>query len=171
MIKNDKQLKITSDWLREFEDAFAKLKADTNVNPLAKEMQLNAINSDIGKFQKEIREYENLKGGNTISLHIPELGLCYEALIKGRIAKGWSQAELAAKVGLKEQQIQRYEATNYSTASLPRIDEIVYALGINISLYVIGLSKHRFSIPQEYADKIGDLQKTANQKKVLLSLN
>src|ERR1019366_3162994 len=55
------------------------------------------------------------------------------ALIRARIALGMSQKELAEKMGLKEQQIQRYEATEYSAASLTRIREVGEALGIRIS--------------------------------------
>ena len=51
-----------------------------------------------------------------------------ETLIKARIARGMSQRELAERIGLKEQQIQRYEATNYSSASLSRIRAVVSGL-------------------------------------------
>ena len=49
-------------------------------------------------------------------------------LIKARIARGLSQKDLADRIGLKEQQIQRYEATDYASASLTRIKEFVSAL-------------------------------------------
>jgi transcriptional regulator with XRE-family HTH domain len=54
-------------------------------------------------------------------------------LIKARIARGFSQKELADKLGLKEQQIQRYEASDYETASFARLKEIVSALEINVN--------------------------------------
>ena len=44
---------------------------------------------------------------------------------------GFSQKDLAQRLGLKEQQIQRYEATGYASASLARIQEIIEALGVN----------------------------------------
>ena len=50
-------------------------------------------------------------------------------LIKARIAQGLSQKDLAERLGLQEQQIQRYEATDYASASLTRIKEVVSALG------------------------------------------
>ena len=49
-------------------------------------------------------------------------------LIKARIARGLSQKDLADRIGLKEQQIQRYEATDYASASLARIKKVVSAL-------------------------------------------
>ena len=51
-------------------------------------------------------------------------------LIKARIAQGLSQKDLAERLGLQEQQIQRYEATDYASASLTRIREVVSALGV-----------------------------------------
>jgi len=50
-----------------------------------------------------------------------------------RIAAGLSQKELAAKLGLKPQQIQRYEAGNYQGAtSLGRVNPILRALGVKL---------------------------------------
>ena len=54
-------------------------------------------------------------------------------LIQARIAAGLSQEELAAKLGLKPQQIQRYEAGNYQGAtSLGRVNPILRALGVKL---------------------------------------
>lgn len=55
-----------------------------------------------------------------------------EGLIKARIASGLSQRELADRLGLKEQQIQRYEADRYGSASLQRVQEIAQAIGVRI---------------------------------------
>jgi HTH-type transcriptional regulator / antitoxin HipB len=38
-------------------------------------------------------------------------------LIKARIAAGLTQKDLADKIGVREQQIQRYEANHYNSAS------------------------------------------------------
>ena len=71
-----------------------------------------------------MREYESLKAGG---FELDELNVFAELatfLIKARIARGLSQRELADRIGLKEQQIQygeRYEATDYASASLARL--------------------------------------------------
>ena len=49
-----------------------------------------------------------------------------------RIAAGLSQEELAVKLGLKPQQIQRYEATEYQAASFERVQEIMRVLGVRL---------------------------------------
>src|SRR6266568_2484196 len=45
--------------------------------------------------------------------------------------------ELAERLGLKEQQIQRYEATEYASASFERLKEIIAALGIKVQEHVL----------------------------------
>ncbi len=53
-------------------------------------------------------------------------------LIVARIAKGLSQRELAWRLGVKEQQIQRYEADRYSTISLKNYGRIAALLGVRL---------------------------------------
>jgi transcriptional regulator with XRE-family HTH domain len=43
-----------------------------------------------------------------------------------------TQKELAEIIGIQEQQIQRYEANHYSSASFDRLQEIATALNIEI---------------------------------------
>jgi transcriptional regulator with XRE-family HTH domain len=47
------------------------------------------------------------------------------ALIRSRIAAGLSQKDLGERLGMKEQQIQRYEATDYSGASFSTLSAVV----------------------------------------------
>jgi transcriptional regulator with XRE-family HTH domain len=105
-----------------------------------------------------------------------------QGLIKARIARGLSQKDLAEKVGLAEQQIQRYEADEYATASFERLKEIISALNIKVkeeifltsssfnesqlfkNLAQLGISKEfilQKLMPQQLANKlqnIGNLQ-------------
>ncbi len=53
-------------------------------------------------------------------------------MIRARIASGLSQRGLADRLGLKEQQIQRYEASDYASASFARIKRVVSALGMEL---------------------------------------
>lgn len=54
-------------------------------------------------------------------------------LIVARIAKGYSQRDLAWRLGLKEQQIQRYEAERYGQISLKNYERIASLLGVRLS--------------------------------------
>lgn len=53
-------------------------------------------------------------------------------LIVARIAKGFSQKDLAWRLGVKEQQVQRYEADRYSTISLKNYRRIAILLGVRL---------------------------------------
>ena len=55
-----------------------------------------------------------------------------EGLIKARIAAGLSQKDLGERLNLKEQQIQRYEADRYASASFQRMQEVAKAIGVGI---------------------------------------
>ena len=76
-----------------------------------------------------MREYESLKAGGFQLDGLNVVSDLSILLIKARIAQGLSQKELAERIGVKEQQVQRYEATDYASASLTRIREVASALG------------------------------------------
>jgi HTH-type transcriptional regulator/antitoxin HigA len=83
----------------------------------------NEINSLVGAYEAaKDGDYSALKrrAGNDPGL----------SLIVGRIARGLTQKELARKLGLKEQQIQRYEADRYNTISIANFQKVASVLGV-----------------------------------------
>ena len=78
-------------------------------------------------------EYESLKAGEFQLDSLKVVADLPSILIKAWIAQGLSQKGLAERIGLKEQQIQRYEATDYASANLARIKEVASAFGVEIS--------------------------------------
>jgi ribosome-binding protein aMBF1 (putative translation factor) len=84
-------------------------------------------------LRSEVGEFEALHTGRVPSVQFSSLEGLSQALIAARIAAGLTQRELAERLDMKEQQIQRYEATDYASASLARIAEIADALGIQIN--------------------------------------
>jgi len=133
MIKNERQYRISKAQAAKFAHALkglARAKKRPGVDPLWVELQEGALNSQLSELEHELREYEALQSGAAPPLSIGSLAELPEALIKARIAGGLSQAGLAARLGLKEQQIQRYEAHGYVGANLERLQEVMNALGI-----------------------------------------
>ena len=55
-----------------------------------------------------------------------------KTLIRARIASGMTQEGLAHRLGVKTQQIQRYEATEYESASFARVLKVVQAFGLRM---------------------------------------
>ena len=136
MIKNERQYRITKTQADRFSQTLDSLvrrsrESTEGTHPLIAKAQENAIRSQLEDLEGQLREYESLKAGN---FELDDLHVVAElptALIKARIAQGLSQKDLAERLKLKEQQIQRYEATDYASASLNRIKEVVNALGID----------------------------------------
>ena len=102
---------------------------DKNIHPLIAKAQEDAIESQLEDLRIELREYESIKAGGFQRDGLDVVADLPVVLIKARIAQGLSQKDLANRIGLKEQQIQRYEATDYASASLARIQEVAGALG------------------------------------------
>ena len=127
MIKNERQYRITKAQAAKFSDALNSLRqrpADEGLHPLISKAQEESLSSQLSDLENELHEYESLKAGD---FQMDSLGVVADLpsiLIKARIAQGLSQRDLAEKVGLKEQQIQRYEATDYASANLARIKEV-----------------------------------------------
>ena len=94
---------------------------------------MDALSSQLADLESELSEYESLKAGEFQLDSLKVVADLPSILIKARIAQGLSQKELAERIGLKEQQIQRYEATDYASANLARIKEVVSAFGVEIN--------------------------------------
>ena len=137
MIKNERQYKITKAQAARFSNALKNLRqrpnADNSLHPLIAKAQEDAISSQLADLESELREYESLKAGEFRLDSLRVVADLPSILIKARIAQGLSQKDLAERIGLKEQQIQRYEATDYATANLARIKEVVSAFGVEIN--------------------------------------
>lgn len=85
-------------------------------------------------IQATLESYEKAKMGDYADF-IKRAGNDIGALlIVGRIIKGFSQKDLARRVGLKEQQVQRYEADRYRSITLSGYRRIAQALGIQLKV-------------------------------------
>ena len=136
MIKNERQYKIIRAQAARFSNALESLRlrpAENSWHPLIAKVQEDAISSQLSDLESELREYESLKAGRFQWDSLSVVADLPSILIKARIARGLSQKDLAERIGLKEQQIQRYEATDYATANLARIKEVVNAFGVEFN--------------------------------------
>lgn len=140
MIANERQSRITKRELRNFEGAVATLLAEGNDaipdDALFRQMQLDAMRSQIDDLRAEVREYEALKAGERPIQIVDAFDRLPQALIAARIAAGMTQTDLAKRLGLHVQQVQRYEASGYASASMQRVGEVVRALGVGVRIDV-----------------------------------
>lgn len=141
MIANERQYRITKRELRNFEGAVSTLLAqgdDTHPDDaLFRQLQLDAMRSQIDDLRVEVSEYEALKAGEHPVRTVDAFDRLPQALIAARIAAGLTQADLAKRLCVHVQQVQRYEASGYASASLQRVNEIVLALEIGVRIDVM----------------------------------
>jgi HTH-type transcriptional regulator / antitoxin HipB len=144
MIQNEHQYKVTQTKLRELEQSLIDLDINSgNLSERLLQAEKKGLQILTDRLYSEIVEYDNLKQQRT-PIQICSLDELAIGLIKARISTGMTQKELAAKIGVQEQQIQRYEENQYASASLTRLTEIARALEIifaNPVEFQMGLSR------------------------------
>jgi HTH-type transcriptional regulator/antitoxin HigA len=134
MIKNEKQYGVTKNNLKKFQDAIKViLESNSSKNPLLLKLQFDSIQSQIDIFEEELKMYEGLKKGEitNVSRGFQDLS---SGIIESRIAKGFNQKQFAELLQTSEQQVQKYEAENYSNISLKRLQEMVIALDVDVDV-------------------------------------
>ena len=131
VIKNQHQYRVTKAQLTRLEEALKRARAaETSLQPAMHEAMIAGMEAQAAELRQELEEYDSLKNHDVITVgSFEELP---EVLIKARIARGWTQRQLARKLKLKEQQIQRYESVNYRTVSVGRLLDIAEALDIRL---------------------------------------
>ncbi len=127
MIENDLQLRVSKTKLAEFKTTLQSLEQD-DLALNAKTVRRNAVMSLIAELEEDIQSFEHLRGSQTQILNVNNLEELPNQLIQARVARGFTQAQLAAKLKMKPQQIQRYEASKYANASLTRVLEVARVL-------------------------------------------
>jgi ribosome-binding protein aMBF1 (putative translation factor) len=132
MIKNERQYRITKAQAEKFARSLSEAPKRTGRNPMLKRLETDALRSQYEELRQELAEYDELQSGTRKVISVASFDELPAGLVKARIAAGLSQRELAARLGLKEQQIQRYESTDYQSASLSRLQKVVKALGIEV---------------------------------------
>jgi ribosome-binding protein aMBF1 (putative translation factor) len=135
MIKNERQYRITQARAEEFRQGIAesqKNRDTSKLHPKLRRAQTDALRSQLETLERELDEYEQLRSGRHRVLTYSSFDDLPKALVQARIARGWTQKDLADRLGLDEQKIQDYEATDYQRASLARLRDVVRALEIEI---------------------------------------
>jgi transcriptional regulator with XRE-family HTH domain len=134
MIKNERQYRITKAEAEKFQGSLEGWDPTPpdGIDPAIHAAQKSALESQLQELKRDIAEYETLRSGRQQVLEVDSFEDFPDALVRARIAAGLSQKELGERLGVKEQQIQKYEATGYSGASLARMTQVVNALGLRV---------------------------------------
>jgi HTH-type transcriptional regulator / antitoxin HigA len=135
VITNERQYRITKAQLAKLQEGVDKFDLEETAQRLGSRILaqagLDGLKSEVEVLADQLKEYESLQSGVATNFRAASLTELDTLLIRARIARRLSQRELAEKIGVKEQQIQRYEAQKYAGASLRRVIEIARALNID----------------------------------------
>ncbi len=131
MITNERQYKITRAQLSKLEQASNGL-CDSDSSDSLTALSVEALASEIDILRAQLLEYEQVKAGLHLPISVTSLADLPCALIRARIAGGLTQRELAEALGWKEQQVQRYESTEYSSVSFQRLLRVAATLGLDV---------------------------------------
>lgn len=127
MIKNERQYRHTLKQVERLQEvlcAHDKRGADRRSK--------HTVQRQLDRLEGEVAEYRQIKSGERSCLLADDLLDLPSLLIKARLAKHMSHKHLAEELGLKEQQIQRYEANDYEGVAFARVVEICEVLGVSV---------------------------------------
>ncbi len=133
MIYSTKQYRVSSTELAKLKTALSAAEGREADQLWLKQAEINALKSQIAEIEVELSEYKLLKSGQISFSKTYALEELPHVLVQARIAAGMNQTNLAKKLDMRPQQIQRYEATDYMGASLGRLIEVSRALGVKTS--------------------------------------
>jgi transcriptional regulator with XRE-family HTH domain len=144
VITNERQYRITKSEASKFEQAIEAARGrepSPDVDPRIHHAMIESLESELAILREQLERYEALKAGKVKSRKARSLRELPIVLIEGRIAAGLTQREFAKRLGVPEQQIQRYEATLYAGVSLQRLQEVADTLGLEIEEHA------RYAVP------------------------
>lgn len=90
-----------------------KVKKSMGQNPLRAKLLLASLMNVKQEVEQEITIYETLKGSSKKTLAERLIAELPTMLTEYKIITGLTQQEFAEMLGLKDQQLQRYEADNF----------------------------------------------------------
>jgi DNA-binding XRE family transcriptional regulator len=95
---------------------------------------INGLRMQISDIEKQLAEYDHLRKGLEPILTASSFDDIGELIIKARILRDWSQADLAKALDMEPQQVQRYERNDWQKISLWRLQEVVEALSLRFDI-------------------------------------
>lgn len=131
MITNQRQYLNTQAQAERFRQALAAPDAE-GLHPKAAKAMRDGLRSQFEDLEAELAEYDALRHGGIATLVAESIVGIGEALIKARIMRNLTQKELAERLSLAEQQVQRYEATQYRGVAAERLQQVADALRLRV---------------------------------------
>lgn len=132
MIATEHQYRVTSRKLTKLRSALETVRHAKDEDGVFGQARLLSLTETVAELEDELQEYAALKAGAVPEIAIESLADLPKALIKARVARGFSQSDLATVIGVRPQQVQRWEAEEYATAAFTTLARIASALRLDI---------------------------------------
>ena len=154
MIKNEKQYRISKRKADELIDAIERINNDPKKDPLRKELLTTSLIMAKQDIEQEIKEYEKLKKDTIGKLKERLFADLPSLLIEYKIKSGLTQKEFAAQLGIKEQQLQRYEADNFRSVTFKNLLRFLDAIDLEITIKETRMTRtNKNKARKKHADK------------------
>jgi HTH-type transcriptional regulator/antitoxin HigA len=134
MIKNEKQYRISKKLLNDINENIADLQKDTTQHPLKIKLLLASALNMQKEIEQDILLYETLKKDKIKVLKERLVADLPSLFIEFKIKSGLTQKEFAAQLGIKEQQLQRYEADNFRSVTFKNLLRFLDAVGLEVTI-------------------------------------
>jgi HTH-type transcriptional regulator/antitoxin HigA len=134
MIKNEKQYSITKKTLSNIQMDIERIESLDKPIPATKELILVSLNYMKLQLENQISQYNQTRSSDSRLRNERRIEELPELLIEYKINSGMTQKEFSKKVGMKEQQLQRYEAEDFRSISFRNLLKILHAIGLEITV-------------------------------------
>ena len=135
MIRTESEYQRTLKQLEEGRGQFEAQRrqlAESGLNGETLEQAMHPLRSFQAQLVEEVEAFEKLKRGDLGTIEsLESLG---RWLVGARIAQGWSQKELAERLGVSEAQVSRDERNEYHNVSTEKAQRILDVLGVQFRL-------------------------------------
>lgn len=143
MILNERQYKASRASIARFQEQMtAPADAGVELGDQKRQLVTAAYASQIEDIERELAEYDALRDGRVRFDRITSLEDLRLALIRARIAKGWTQLQLAEAMKVSEQQVQRDEMNRYARVGVDRLQSIADEVGLTFAGSAAFPSRH-----------------------------
>ncbi len=137
LITNERQEREVSILIDQITDALSSEKALKSIvdglPPEVTDGVRRSLTAERQELTESLRAYQNAQRGAADELKSRAGNDLGALLVAARVAKGWKQKELARRLFLPEQQVQRYEAERYRSISLGNLMRVARTLGVRLT--------------------------------------
>jgi HTH-type transcriptional regulator / antitoxin HigA len=157
MIATERQLQRARAALADLREALQVEQSEAleDVAPELAGIARVGIQAQINELDASIAQFEALRTGSLHSLKLTTLLDVPDMLIAARLAAGLNQNELAERLGVSPQQVQKDEAGDYERATIERLHSVAAMLDVRMDGYALLPSRGSIKPIPSRAELIG----------------